>query len=383
MAIFAIILLILLLAAAVVWIVRLTGRAASLQAQLQSAQTEASRLRTDDERFRTIATGVLADSQRTMRRDSSAQMQELLKPLREGLDAFSRTIDEKYSREAAERFALREKIDELRALNDALGHEARQLSQALRGDSKVQGDWGEMILQTLLEKAGFVEGREFTVQQTRDEQGRVITNEHGARLRPDVVVNFPGKSCVVIDSKASLTAYVNYINADTPEAQQVAGRAHVASVRRHVDELSRKRYQDYIGDRRLDFVMMFIPNEGAYIAAMQLEPDLWQEAYDLQVLIISPTHLFSVLRLVEQMWRHDAQTRNAVEIAVEAGKMYDKFAGFVADMQNVEKNLGRATDAYGEAMRKLSSGTGNLLTRAQRLRELGAKTSKELGIKGE
>jgi DNA recombination protein RmuC len=129
--------------------------------------------------------------------------------------------------------------------------------------------------------------------------------------------------------------------------------------------------------------MMFIPNEGAYIAAMQLEPDLWQEAYDRQVLIISPTHLFSVLRLVEQMWRHDAQTRNAVEIAVEAGKMYDKFAGFVADMQNVEKNLGRATDAYGEAMRKLSSGTGNLLTRAQRLRELGAKTSKELGIKGE
>jgi DNA recombination protein RmuC len=383
MAILAIIILILLLAAAAAWIVRLTERAASLQAQLQSAQTEVTRLRSDDERFRAIATGVLADSQRALRQDSSAQMQELLKPLREGLDAFSRTVDEKYSREAAERFALREKIDELRALNDALGHEARQLSQALRGDSKVQGDWGEMILQTLLEKAGFVEGREFTVQQTRDEQGRVITNEQGARLRPDVVVNFPGKSCVVIDSKASLTAYVNYINADTPEAQQVAGRAHVASVRRHVDELARKRYQDYIGDRRLDFVMMFIPNEGAYIAAMQLEPDLWQEAYDRQVLIISPTHLFSVLRLVEQMWRHDAQTRNAVEIAVEAGKMYDKFAGFVADMQNVEKNLGRATDAYGEAMRKLSSGTGNLLTRAQRLRELGAKTSKELGLKGE
>lgn len=346
--------------------------AATLRTRLQSSEAETARLRADDDRFRHVAMQVLDDSRRNLSRDTADQVASLLAPLRHDIEAFNRTIDEKYSREASERGALREKIEELHRLNVTLGHEAKQLADALRGNSKVQGDWGEMILSRLLEQAGFAEGREFEVQKN-------VKDDSGANFRPDVVVNFPDNGCVVIDSKASLTAYVNLCAADSDEARSAAGAAHVASVRAHVKELAAKRYQDFVGsDRKLDFVMMFIPNEGAYISAMQLAPELWQEAYDRRVLIISPTHLFSVLKLVQQMWQHDDQTRNATKIAEEAGKMYDKFVGFLSDMSAVETRLNQALDAHGAAMKKLSDGTGNLIKRAEDLRKLGAKAAKSL-----
>lgn len=346
--------------------------AAILHTRLQGAQREAERLRGDDDRFRALATQVLDDSRRNLSRDTAQQMASLLTPLRHDIEAFNRTIDEKYSREASERGALREKIEELHRLNLSLGQEARQLADALRGNSKVQGDWGEMILSRLLEQAGFTEGREFEVQKN-------VKDESGANFRPDVVVHFPDRGCVVIDSKASLTAYVNLCGADSDAERRSAGAAHVASVRAHVKELAAKNYQDFVGsDRKLDFVMMFIPNEGAYIAAMQLAPELWQEAYDRRVLIISPTHLFSVLKLVQQMWQHDDQTRNATKIAEEAGKMYDKFVGFLNDMAAVENRLNQAMEAHSSAMKKLSDGTGNLIKRAEDLRKLGAKAAKQV-----
>ncbi|MDE6222298.1 MAG: DNA recombination protein RmuC [Muribaculaceae bacterium] len=346
--------------------------AATLRARLGAARAETLRPEQQEQRFREIASALLSESQERLNASATSKMNDLLSPLQRNIETFNRVIDEKYSREAAERGALREKIDELRRLNESLGSEARQLADALRGNGKVQGDWGEMILETLLVQAGFTEGREFSVQtNVRDSEGR--------NLRPDVVVNFPDGGCVVIDSKASLTAYVNLCSAPTDEARAAATRAHVLSVRNHVRELAVKNYHDLVGsDRRLDFTMMFIPNEGAYIAAMQAEPDLWQEAYNRHVLIVSPTHLFSVLKLISQMWRHDAQQRNARQIADEAGKLYDKFVGFYNDLTRVGDALNRAQTAHSDALRKLSEGPGNLVGKAEKLRDMGAKTSKSL-----
>lgn len=347
--------------------------AATLRARLKGARERADSLAADDGRFRSIAASVLAESRKSLSAETSAQLSAMLDPLRHNIDAFNRTIDEKYTREAAERFALREKIDELRALNQSLGREARELADALRGNSKLQGDWGEMILSRLLEQAGFTEGREFDVQRNFKDP------ESGADRRPDVVVHFPDRGCLVIDSKASLTAYVNLCAAADDTARSAARAAHVASVRAHVRELAAKNYQDFVGEgARLDFVMMFIPNEGAYIAALQAAPELWQEAYDRRVLIISPTHLFSVLKLVQQMWRSDDRRRNAERIALEAGKMYDKFVAFIDDMQNVDTRLRQAREAHEAAMAKLSTGRGNLVKRADDLRTLGARVSKSL-----
>lgn len=344
--------------------------AAVLHTRLQSA----AKAPDQEQRFREIASSLLQDSQERLAASNSAKIADLLSPLQKNIDDFNRTIDAKYAREASERGALREKIDELRKLNESLGLEARQLADALRGNGKVQGDWGEMILSTLLVQAGFTEGREFHTQTN-------VKGPDGANLRPDVVVDFPDGGCVVIDSKASLTAYVNYTSADNEDSRAAALRAHIASVRAHIRELSAKSYQEFTGrDRKLDFVMMFIPNEGAYIAAMQAEPGLWQEAYDRQVLIISPTHLFSVLKLIRQMWRHDAQTRNAVQIADEAGKLYDKFVGLYKDMTRVGDALARVSAAHSDVMNKLHDGNGNLIGRVEKLREMGAKTSKQLTV---
>lgn len=367
MEIIIIALLVVALIVAVAFAAMQHAKLSAAKAEAERLMAEAERLRGDEDRFKALAAQVMADSRRSIADDANDRMKLLLDPLRQNIEAFRRTIDEKYSREATEHGALREKIDELRKLNAQLSEDANTLADALKGKSKVQGDWGEMILENLLRQAGFQEGREYDTQKN-------IKGENGENLRPDVVVNFPGRGCVVIDSKASLTAYVQLCQEDT----EAARKAHVLSVRRHVQELAAKRYNDLIGDRKLDFVMMFIPNEGAYIAAMQLAPELWQEAYDKQVLIISPTHLFSVLKMVQQMWQHDAQTRNAMKIAEEAGKMYDKFVGFVEDMDIIKDAIDRVGAAHENAMKKLRDGKGNLIKRADDLRALGAKASKHL-----
>ena len=316
-------------------------------------------------RFKNLANEILGSTQRTFKEEHETRLNEILKPLRDNIEQFKRTVTDSYSQEARERFSLQERIKELIELNQSIGREAKELSVALRGETKTQGDWGEMILETILEKSGMQRDREFTVQATRNPDGTPIRNEDGSLLRPDVIVNYPDGRCVVIDSKVSLTAYVNYVNADDQETQNQYAQSHIKSVRDHIAELRNKRYQDYVGSGKTDFVMMFIPNEGAYISAMQIEPNLWQEAYDHRVLIISPTHLISVLKLISQLWSHDRQTRNAIDIATESGKMYDKFVGFAEDMLAIEKALTQTRTAYDKAFSKLSSGTGNLVNRAK------------------
>ncbi len=277
-------------------------------------------------------------------------------------------------------FSLQEKIKELIEANAAIGREAKELSTALRGNSKIQGDWGEMVLETILENSGLRKGEEFSVQMQSDETGTALKDESGRGLRPDVVVKYPGQDggVMVIDSKVSLTAFVDYVNADDPSERDRMGKLHLNSIIKHINELADKRYQDYVGTTRLDFVMMFIPNEAAYSAALSLDPTLWQKAYDKRVLMVSPTQLIGSLRLIKQLWNQDRQTRNAIEIAEKSGMMYDKFVGFIADMEKIEKSISGAQTAYSEAMKKLRDGRGNLISRAEKLRELGIKSSKRL-----
>lgn len=329
-------------------------------------------------RFKNLANDILRQNTADLKTQNEERLREILTPLRTNIDEFRKTVTDTYNSEARERFSLSERIRELVDLNQSISRQARELSEALRGDSKVQGDWGEMVLESILEKSGLQKNEEYYTQATTDVDGNTLRNEDGTLLRPDVVVKYPDGRFVVIDSKVSLTAFVEYANADSDEVRDGAALRHVRSVKKHIDELARKRYQEYVGDAKLDFVMMFIPNEPAYIAAMRLDPGLWQEAYDRHVLIVSPTHLISGLKLIAQLWSRDRQTKNAITIAEEAAKMYDKFADFTKDMEKIEKALGTTRKAYDDAMTKLTTGTGNLVTRALKLQELGVKANKQL-----
>lgn len=331
-----------------------------------------------EDRFKILANEILRQNTADLRNQNEERLREILSPLRTNIDEFRKTVTETYNNEARERFSLSERIKDLVDLNQSISKQARELSEALRGDSKVQGDWGEMVLESILENSGLQKNIEYFTQATTDNHGNTLRNEDGTLLRPDVVVKYPDGRFVIIDSKVSLTAFVEYTNADNDETRDNAATRHVRSVKKHIDELARKRYQEYVGDAKLDFVMMFIPNEPAYIAAMRLEPTLWQEAYDRQVLIVSPTHLISGLKLIAQLWSRDRHTKNAITIAEEAGKMYDKFADFTKDMERIEKALSSTRKAYDDAITKLSTGTGNLVNRALNLQKLGVKASKQL-----
>lgn len=331
-----------------------------------------------ENRFKNLANDILRQNTADLKTQNEEKLREILNPLRTNIDEFRKSVSDAYSNEARERFSLSERIKDLVDLNQSISRQARELSEALRGDSKVQGDWGEMVLESILEKSGLIKGEEYFTQASTDADGNTLRNEDGSLLRPDVVVRYPDGRFVVIDSKVSLTAFVDYANADNEELRQGAAMRHVRSVRKHIDELARKRYQEYVGDAKLDFVMMFIPNEPAYIAAMRLDQSIWQEAYDRNVLIVSPTHLVSGLKLIAQLWSRDRHTKNAITIAEEAGKMLDKFADFTKDMEKIEKALGSTRKAYDDAMTKLTAGTGNLITRAGNLQKLGVKASKQL-----
>lgn len=327
--------------------------------------------------FKILANEIMQRHTTSLREQNEQRLGEILTPLKENIDQFRRDVSQCYSNEARERFSLQEKIKELIEANNSIGREAKELATALRGNSKKQGDWGELVLESILENSGLRKGEEFYVQQQNDE-GVAIHDNSGRGLRPDVIVRCPDGKSMIIDSKVSLTAFVDYVNSDDPAQQEQYGKLHLASVTKHINELSDKNYQDYFGKEKLDFVMMFIPNEGAYSAAMTLDPSLWQKAYDKRVLIVSPTQLVGSLRLISQLWSHDRQTRNAIEIAEKSGQMYDKFVGFIDDMERIDKNLAATRVAYDNAFKKLKEGKGNLINRAQTLRELGVKASKKL-----
>lgn len=359
-------------------IAELNLRIDDTKAALESTREEQQqRLKSQQESFTLLANDIMTQQTKSLRQHNAEQMEQILNPLKTDIEQFKKSVTECYSQESRERFSLEQRIKELIETNLSIGKEARQLATALRGDSKKQGDWGEMVLETILEKSGLRKDEEYSLQYG-SENGTALRNDSGRVLRPDVVVHYPGNRSVVIDSKVSLTAFVEYVNTESEEQRELFGKQHIASVMKHVNELAEKKYQDYVGSERLDFVMMFIPNEAAYSAAMSIDNTLWLKAYDKRVLIVSPTQLVGSLRLIAQLWNHDRQTQNAQKIALESGKMYDKFVGFIEDMDKIRKGIKSTTDAYDSAMKKLSEGSGNLVRRAENLREMGVKISKQL-----
>lgn len=326
--------------------------------------------------FKNLAEETLRVQTESLKAQNDDHISKALDPVKTKLEEFSKAVSDSYVKENAARQSLSDQIERLMKLNSDIGQEARNLTSALKGDSKVQGDWGEMVLQTLLENAGMVEGHNFTVQVTRDEAGNPLRNEEGNHLRPDVVVSLPDDHKIVIDSKVSLKAYIEYMSASDDASRAAAGKRHLASVVRHIDELGDKQYQKLIS-KAADHVMMFIPNEGAYYAAMQLNPDLWKYAYDRNVVMISPTHLFSVMQIVAQLWQQDQQNKHAMDIAKAGGELYDKFADFYVHLASLEQSMLKVVKDFDRCRADVENRIG-IRQKVEKLKELGAKATKSL-----
>ena len=357
-------------------IIALTNENSKFSERISVMNNEKERLQNEARlQFRELATKIFDDKTRK----SDDRLNEILNPLKEKIELLKKEINDRSIKDSENHASLKEQIGLLRDLNTQIGKDATYLANALKGNNSVQGNWGEQMLENILSASGLIKGEQFEVQVTKDEAGNTLTNEAGNRLRPDVIVHLPDDKDIIIDSKVSFRAYIDYVNATNEKIQQEKLREHAASVKKHVDELATKSYQDYVR-KAGDFVMMFIPNEGAYLAAMHADAHLWEYAYAKRVVIISPTHLISVLKLVSQLWGHDKQTKNALKIAEEAGKLYDRFVDFVDYMHNIDKGITTARQAYDKAIAKLQDGRGNILRQVETLQELGAKAKKKLQL---
>ncbi len=327
--------------------------------------------------FQNIATKILDENSTKFTQTSQEKLMTILKPLGDNIEKFKKKVEETYEKEAKERFSLGKEVEKLVEINKRISDEAHNLTNALKGSSKTQGDWGEMILENILEKSGLTKGREYVVQEfLKDENGENIKNEEGKKLQPDVIIFYPDNRKIIVDSKTSLTAYLRFVNAENDEERVTAVEEHVLSVRRHIDELSKKRYDDFA--KSLDFVMMFIPNESAYVVAMQHDPNLWNYAYEKRIMLINPTNMITVLKLIADLWKREYQSKNAEEIARQGAKLYDKFVGFVKNLSDIGKKLGDAQESYNKAFGQLIHGKGNLVGHAEKLKQLGVKTKKSL-----
>lgn len=327
--------------------------------------------------FEQIASKILEEKTEKFTNLNRENLDRILKPLGENIDTFRKKVEEVYVTEAKERFSLGQEVKNLRELNDRLSNEANNLTNALKGNSKTQGDWGQVILENILERSGLVKGREYFVQEfLKDHDGNYYTGENGSKMQPDVIIAYPDNRKVIIDSKVSLTAYAGYTGSDNPEEQKKFIGEHLRSVRKHIDELSRKSYQNYADS--LDFVMMFVPNEPAYMLALRHEESLWQYAYEKKILLISPTNLIAALKLIVDLWKREYQNRNALEIADRGAALYDKFVNFVDSLTDIEIHLNRAQRSYESAYGQLKAGRGNLIGQTEKLRELGVKARKSL-----
>ena len=321
--------------------------------------------------FKNLANEILEDKSKRFTEQNVANLDALLKPLQTKLSEFKEQVNTSYGNEARERFALRNEIERLANLNLRMSDETRSLTQALKGDSKVQGNWGELVLESILESSGLRKGEEYLVQDSH-------TQEDGSRLQPDVVVKLPEGRSLVVDSKVSITAYSRHAQCSDPELAEQELAAHILSLRQHIQGLSNKNYSGLYGAGSVDFVLMFVPIEPAFLLALKTAPSLYQEALAKNIVLVCPSTLMATLRTVAHLWRQDHQNRNALEIAKQCGALYDKFVGFVDDLEKLGQRLDQAQTSYHDAFNKLKSGKGNLIRTAEKVRELGVKPSKNI-----
>lgn len=342
-----------------------------LQTIQQSAQEAKTAL---SDQFKNLANEILEEKSKRFAEQNQQNLDTLLKPLQEKLSDFRKQVDETYQSEARERFALKQEVEKLAGLNLRMTDETRALTNALKGESKTQGDWGELVLETILENSGLRKGEEYVVQDTQ-------TISDGSRLQPDVVIRLPESKHLVIDSKVSITAYTRYVQSDDEMVKTAELNGHVSSIRQHIQGLSAKNYQDLYGVGSIDFVLMFIPIEPAFLAAMRHAPDIYQEALKKNIVIVCPSTLLATVRTVAHLWRQEHQNRNAQEIARQCAALYDKFVGFVEDLEKVGQRLEQAQISYNDAVGKLKTGRGNLIRTAENVKKLGVKPNKSLPSK--
>ncbi len=340
---------------------RLTEQKAEVQELQQKFKIE----------FENLANKILEEKSGKFTEQNRKNLDEILNPLKDKIQQFERKVDETHKKDIEDRASIQERIKNLIETSNQISEDAKNLTKALKGDTKTQGNWGELILENILESSGLVKNREYFVQQS-------FRSEDGNRYQPDVIIKFPDNRNVIIDSKVSLTAYERFVAAESKDQQEKALNEHLVSVKNHIKELSEKRYQDLTDIKSLDFVMMFLPIEPAFLIAIQRDSELWNYAYSKGILLISPTNLIAVLKMISNFWEQDRQNKNVMEIARQSGALYDKFVGFVNDLQDVGNRIDATKKAYEGAMNKISTGRGNLISTAQKIKELGAKTKKEL-----
>ncbi len=331
--------------------------------------------------FKATASEILEDKSKKLSGVNEQRIGEILKPLNERIKQFEEKVEKTYHEEARERFSLAKELQRLIEQNSRLSDDANNLTRALKGDSKVQGDWGEMILENLLRRSGLTEGEEFFIQETMtDEKGRALHHdETGSRMRPDVIVRYPNGQQVIIDSKVSLTAYASFVAAEDDAERKHWLEEHIASIRRHIDELASKSYQDY-SEEAPEFVMLFIPNEPAYTIALRERPTLWDHAYSKRVLLMNPTNLIAALRMALDLWQRDRQVKNIQKIVDQANGLYDKFCTFAETLIRAEEQAKNTVDTLAKARGQLSEGRGNIVTRVEKMRSLGISPKKKMPL---
>lgn len=356
----------------------LEGTNAYLQAQqekFQEQKQEIVAIKTQfNSDFQVMANKILEEKSQKFTALNQQHLGQILDPLKDRIKSFEERVEKTHTQEAAERNVLKGVVEQLMQQSIAIKNEANSLSKALKGDTKKQGNWGEVILERVLERSGLTKDQEYRLQVSMlDDQGR--------RLQPDAIIDLPDDKQLIVDSKVSLVAYERVINADDEAERALYLKQHIQSVENHVKELSAKNYQNLYGIHSPDFVMLFMPIESALSLAVMQKPDLFSDAWDRRVVIVSPSTLLATLRTIAAIWKQERQNRNVLEIAREAGALYDKFVGFLQDMQHIQTHLDKASEKYEDAMRKLSSGPGNVVRKIEQLKTLGAKANKQIDDK--
>lgn len=332
----------------------------------QKTETELLQKKLTSE-FENIANKILKERSDEFSVVNHKNISEILNPLKEKIQLFEKKVDETYDKELRDKISLREEVMKLTELNTRVSEEANNLTKALKGDVKKQGNWGEVVLERVLERSGLTKGQEY-------EREEVVEGAGSNVLRPDVIVHLPDNRHIIIDSKVSLVAYERYSTAETEEQQIAFMKEHILSIRNHVKLLSEKNYQNALNMNTPDFVLMFIPVEASFSVAVQADAELFSFAWERKIVIVSPTTLLATLRTVSSIWKQENQTRNAQEIARLSGTLYDKFIGFTEDMIKIKTNIDRASNAYDDAVKKMKDGNGNIIRTAEKIKELGAKT---------